>query len=439
MRDLSAEIDDVASAGFSPERLARLDGALEGLIAGETFAGCVAILARRGQVVRSRALGRQDLESGRPMTHDTIFRIASMTKPITGVAMMTLYEEGLWRPEDPLAAHIPEFADLQVYAGLDMSGQPRLERPRHPPTVGELMTHTAGFSYGFRPDANPIDKLYVSSGVFGRGPDGRLINALNLQDMVDKLAKIPLLYQPGERWVYSVSVDLQGYLIEKLSGQPLPRFLQQRIFEPLGMTDTAFHVPDAKRGRLATAYTAAAEGLAAVPAPDGVDREPAFASGGGGLYSTALDYARFAQMLVSRGELDGARILAPSSVRLLASNHLREDLLAKGEFGVPTLPNGFAFPDTLADTDAFAIAFYKARPGVGFGYDVSVIYDPLLAGRTVGKGTFHWDGAFGTWFWVDPEFEIFFVGMVQRADLPNIPNVQELSRVLVYQALTSEA
>jgi CubicO group peptidase (beta-lactamase class C family) len=300
----------------------------------------------------------------------------------------------------------------------------------HPPTVGELMSQTAGFSYEFFPNSNPIDKMYV---------DAKLFKSASLQDFINKLANIPLLYQPGTRWVYSVSVDIQGYLVEKLSGKSLPDFMRERIFEPLGMKDSGFFVSESKLGRLATAYRydPAQSALVPVPRPATISVQPAMPSGGGGLISTATDYARFAQMLVNGGELHGTRILAPSSVELMRSNHLPDNLLAKGEFGVPTLWNGFAMADSMKIRDAFAAAFFKARPGIGYGYDVGVIFDPDKAGRTVGKGTFHWDGGFGTWFWVDPTNDVIFVGMIQRADLPSIPNVEELARTMVYQALVN--
>jgi CubicO group peptidase (beta-lactamase class C family) len=415
------------AAGFCAERLLRLDAAMRGLVGDGQFAGMVTILSRRGRLVAVRSYGDRDLERGAPMRPDTIVWCASMTKPVTAVAMMVLYEEGRWRPEDPIARFIPEFADLKVFAGLDKAGTPILEAPVHPPTMGELMSQTAGFSYGFTPDANPIDKLYVEADLRG---------SKTLQDFIDKLARLPLLYQPGSRWVYSFSVDIQGYLIEKLSGRSLPDFTRERIFAPLGMADTDFSVPEAKRDRLAKIYRAsgAAGSLVPAPAQPGAEQAKTMPSGGGGLFSTAQDYVRFAQMLASGGALGSVRILAPSSVALMGANHLSDRLLVNGEFGLPGGANDFVLPDGMTNTDAFGIAFYRARPGVGYGYDVGVIYDPPRAGRTVGAGTIHWDGAAGTWFWSDPTHDIAFVGVVQRIDLQNAPNVQELARALTYQA-----
>ncbi len=395
-----------ATVGFSVERLAALDVAMRKVVDEGALSGIVTMLVRHGKIVSSDVYGYQDVAKKLPMRQNTIFRIYSMSKPITGVAMMKLYEQGKWNPDDPLSRYIPEFANLQVYAGDDASGKPRLEKPAHPPTVGELMTHTAGFTYGFFGNT-PVDKLYQADNPLG---------APTLHGLIEKLAAIPLLYQPGTRWVYSMSVDVQGYLVEKLSGKPLPEFMRQEIFEPLGMHDTAFNVPAAKMDRLATVYRfdQKAGGLVPVPNDPNVTTVPGLASGGGGLYSTARDYSRFAEMLLNGGALDGVRILAPATVALMRSNHL---------------------PDSLMD-NRFGIGIQRMRPGFGFGYDVAVFDDPQKAGSTTGKGTFLWDGAAGTWFWVDPANDVVFIGMIQRmVGDPGMPNLQHLSRALVDQAL----
>jgi CubicO group peptidase (beta-lactamase class C family) len=402
----SSELPAVAprEADFSSERLAALDLSMKKYVDDGALSGIVSLVTRHGKIVSSNTYGYQDLARKVPMRPDTIFRIYSMTKPITGVAMMKLYEQGKWRPDDPLSKHIPEFANLQVYAGTDSSGKPLLEKPAHAPTVGELMSHTAGFTYGFF-GSTPVDKLYQSEAP---------LSAANLQAFIEKLARLPLLYQPGTQWVYSVSVDVQGYLVEKLSGKPLPEFMRQEIFEPLGMHDTAFAVPAAKMDRLATVYRFDANaGLTPVPHAAGVNQVPGLASGGGGLYSTARDYVRFAQMLANGGTLGGVRILTPSSVVLMRTNHLG---------------------DSLRD-NRFGIGIHRMRPGEGFGYDVAVFDDPGKAGSTAGKGTYLWDGHAGTWFWIDPANDIVFVGMIQRILAPEMPNLQELSRTLVQQAL----
>jgi CubicO group peptidase (beta-lactamase class C family) len=397
------------SLGFSSERLERLHAQMQQQVDQKQLAGVVTLLARHGKVAELRAYGKKDLASGAPMTTDTIFRVFSMTKPVTGVAMMILYEQGKWHPGDPISKYIPEFAHLKVFKGVDASGKMILEDPVHPPTMNELMTHTAGFSYGFFGNG-PVDKAYQSAGV---------MSSKNLQEMIDKLANIPLLYQPGTKWVYSVSMDIQGYIVEKLSGQSLPDFMHDHIFAPLKMKDSGFYVPQEKWSRFATLYGEDSSGaLLAAPTTPGLglgeyQSQPAMPTGGGGMVSTAQDYARFAQMLLNGGELDGVRILSPSTVQLMSSNHLAPALMT-GEF--------FIGPETM-------------RPGMGWGYDCAVFTDPAQADEIVGKGTFFWLGAADTWFWVDPTNDLIFVGMTQHMIGPAQPNVEQLSRPTVYQAL----
>jgi CubicO group peptidase (beta-lactamase class C family) len=396
--------------GFSSQRLERLDAAMQGVVDQKKLAGIVIVLARHGKVVHFRAFGKKDLATEAPMQKDAIFRIFSMSKPITSAAMMILYEEGKWNPEDPISKYIPEFAHLKVFKGVDYNGKMILEDPIHPPTMRELMTHTAGFTYGFAAN-DPVDKMYQ---------DQHVLESHTLQDMINKLAKIPLLYQPGTRWVYSLSVDIQGYIVQKLSGMPLADFMRTRIFEPLGMKDTGFYVPKENWSRLATLYRANKDGeLVPFTGPAlGLDfsKPPTMPSGGGGLVSTAQDYLRFAQMLLNGGELDGVRILAPPTVKLMSSNHLYPNLMT-GQFG---------------------IGIQHIRPGFGYGYDMAVFTNPALADNPVGKGTFLWDGAAGTWFWIDPEYDVVFVGMIQRlGGGPGMPNMEELSRATTYQALVN--
>ncbi len=386
--------------GFSSQRLGRLDAAMRSLVEKNEISGMVMALARHGRLVDFQVVGQQDVGSGTPMREDTIFKLYSMSKPVTGAAMMILYEEGKWNPDDPLAKHIPEFASLQVYAGAKEDGSPVLEPPAHPPTVGEVMTHTAGFSYGFF-GSTPVDKMYQKD---------QPLRSASLQEFIEKLARLPLLYQPGKGWVYSVSVDIQGHLIEKLSGKSLPDFMNERIFAPLGMKDTGFAVPEDELPRLATVYS---NDMKPMPRDPNVSKVPGLASGGGGLYSTAPDYLRFAQMLAGGGEVDDVRILSPSSVELMRSNHLPDELMTGG----------------------FGIGMQRMRPGRGFGYDVAVFVDPVKVGSTTGKGSYLWDGAAGTWFTVDPTNDVVFVGMIQRMMGPGMPNLQSVCRALVYQAL----
>ncbi|MGH9643902.1 MAG: serine hydrolase domain-containing protein, partial [Terriglobales bacterium] len=391
--------------GFSSERLERLHALMQQEVDQKQLPGIVTLLARHGKVVDYRTYGLRDVASATPMTKDTIFRAFSMTKPMTGVAMMILYEQGKWLPSDPISKFVPEFAHLKVCKGVDTSGNMILEDPAHAPTMQELMTHTAGFVYGYFGNT-PVDQAYKKAGV---------MESKTLQEFIDKLSQIPLAYQPGTQWVYSASMDIQGYIIEKLSGQSLPDFMQEHIFKPLGMKDTGFHVPAEKLDRFVTIYRSDEKGQL-VPMPT-YHREftqpPTMPSGGGGSVTTAEDYYRFAQMLANEGELNGVRILSPASVHLMSSNHLAPRLLT-GEFG---------------------IGVQIMRPGLGYGYDCAVEFDPAEANLPGGRGTFFWDGAAGTWFWIDPTNDIVFVGMIQRLLGPDSPNVEYLSRSLVYQSL----
>ncbi len=402
-RDLGpARPEDV---GLSAEGLARVDGALQKFIDDGELAGAVTLVARRGRVVHTNAMGRKDLATGEPLSFDTLFRIYSMTKPVTGVAMMILHDQGLWRPDDPIARHLPEFERVKVFAGLNASGEPILDDPDHPPTLLELLTHTAGLSYGFDPESR-VDRLYQGAKVW---------SSASLAEMAAKVAHLPLNYQPGTKWLYSLSMDIQGAIIEKLSGQSLPDFMQSRIFGPLSMVDTAFHTPPDQRPRRATIYRMS-KGRGLVPLAQPLlpeyDRPPALASGGGGLISTATDYARFAQMLLNGGELAGARIVSREALKLQMSNHLSAEIMGGG----------------------FGIGHQQIRPGYGHGFDGAVFTDPAKAGIPVGEGTYQWDGAAGTWFWVDPVNDLLFVGLIQRM-AENSPPLQAITQTLMADAI----
>jgi CubicO group peptidase (beta-lactamase class C family) len=392
--------------GFSSEALAKMDEGMQAIVDKKHLSGVVTLVARHGKVVQHKAYGYQDLESQTPMKIDTITRIYSMTKPVTGVAMMMLYEEGKWKPSDPVSKYIPEFKHLKVFTGMGSDGAPMLEALAHEPTMAELMSHSAGFTYGLFGNT-PVDKLYQAAGP---------LNAPSLQEFINRVAKLPLLYQPGTRWVYSVSVDIQGYLVEKLSGKTFPDFLRTRIFEPLGMPDTAFFVPQEKLSRVATIYSwnqskSALVGEAKDPA---ITKMPGLPSGGGGLYSTAADYFRFAQMVLNGGELDGKRLLKKSSIDTMHINVLSEQVLNKNE----------------------GIGQAVFSPAQGFGYDFAVVLDPERAKRQVGKGSYWWWGAAGTWFWIDPTNDLVVVGIIQRrGGVPGATNHEDVSRRVVAEAL----
>lgn len=396
------------TVGFSSERLEHLHSLIQGEIDRKQLAGAVTILARHGKVVEYQTYGQRDIATSTPITKDTIFRAYSMSKPVTGVAMMILYEQGKWLPSDPISKYIPEFAHLKVFKGVDAEGKMILVDPDHAPTMRELMTHTAGFTYGSMGNTM-VDQAYR---------DAKVMQSQTLQEMIDKLAKLPLLYQPGKGWTYSCSMDIQGYIVEKLSGQTLPDFMRDQIFTPLGMKDTGFYVPAEKRSRFATNYKGTPDGGITTTAEGGgapadYVTQPTMPSGGGGLVTTTEDYYRFASMLANGGELNGARILAPSTVKLMSSNHVPASLLT-GEFG---------------------IGLSVMRPGFGYGYDCAVIFDPLEANLSDGKGTFFWDGAAGTWFWVDPTNDIVFVSMIQRMSSPDNHSFEYKSHAVVDQAL----
>ena len=395
------------TVGFSSDRLDRLHAFIQEKVDGKHLAGAITLLARHGKIVDFRTYGQRDMASGAPMTKDVLFRDYSMSKPVTGVAMMILYEEGKWLPSDPIAKYIPEFAHLKVFKGLDADGKMILVDPDHAPTMRELMSHSAGFSYGM--GNSPVDAIYK---------EVKPLQSANLQEMIDKLAKIPLSYQPGKGWTYSLSMDIEGYIVEKLSGQSLPAFMRAQIFTPLGMKDAGFFVPQEKRSRFATNYRDNGQGeltpIASTPnGPSDYTAEPTLASGGGGLVSTIEDYYRFAQMLGNGGELDGKRILAPATVKLMTSNHLPANLLT-GEFG---------------------IGQHIMRPGFGYGINCAVVFNPPEANLPDGKGTFFWDGAAGTWFWVDPTNDLVFVGMIQRMGGSDNHSLEYRSHATVYQAL----
>ncbi len=345
------------SVGFSSERLERLHSYIQQVVDKKELSGAVTILARHGKIVDYRTYGMRDLASSTPMTTDTIFRDFSMTKPVTGVAMLMLYEQGKWLPSDPISKFIPEFAHLKVFNGFDATGKMVLVNPDHAPTMHELMTHTAGLSYG--DGDSPVDMMYQNL---------KVRYAANLQQMIDGLAQIPLNYQPGTKWRYSMSMDIQGYIVEKLSGQPLPDFLRDHLYTPLGMKDAGFYVPAEKRSRFATLYE--------YNGHDGLQPDTSNGSGmgdflspstgpvgGGGMVSTAEDYYRFAQMLGNAGELGGVRILAPSTVRLMDTNHLPPSML----------------------TGEFHVGAQTFRSGFGYGYNCAVLFDPKAADLPTAK------------------------------------------------------
>ena len=394
MTECAAESEGLSSAG-----LARIDRFLESQVAEGELAGAVTLVARHGKIVHRSVAGVKDLATKAPLTADTIFRIFSMTKPITAVAMMILFERGLWSPDDPIAKHLPEFANVKGPDGA---------APDHAPTMRELMTHTAGFAYGIGPGPHDeADKSYIAAKIWA---------ADDLADFARRLAALPLAYQPGSKFRYSLSMDVQGAIIERLSGETLPDFMRSNIFEPLGMVDTDFFVPKDKLPRLATVYHRyGVRSLTALTGsfisdPTVISKVP---NGGGGLYSTADDYARFCQMLLNHGELGGARILERSSVSMMTKNYLSDAILDQR---------------TVAGAHTF-------QPGYGYGFNGAVFVDPEQVGSKVGKGTYQWDGAAGTWFWIDPVNEIVYVGLIQRMMQDGMAPFQKATQAMLAEAM----
>ncbi|KAF1808256.1 beta-lactamase/transpeptidase-like protein [Eremomyces bilateralis CBS 781.70] len=381
--------------GFTQAGLAGFNSVLHQMVDNGKLANVVSLVSHHGQIVNRDAYGVLDISAVPtvPAQTDSIFRIASMTKPITGAAMMILWEEGKWKLDDPVAKHIPEFKDLQVMT----TGTPSTVAQGTPMTMDQLMSHTAGFGRSGE---------YTNANITLRDGD--------LQAMIDVLAQHPLYYQPGKEWRYGPSVDIQGYLVEKLSHQSLDVFFRERLFTPLRMPDTGFWVPPADAARVSRIHTYDAN-RTLIPAGARntvVTSKPTFLAGGGGLMSTVTDYWRFAQMILNGGELDGVRILQPETVKLMHTDVLE-----------PGVEVTLYSPDTK---------------GLGFGLDFAILEDPGLAKTNQGVGSFYWGGAFGTWFWIDPVNELIVIGFIQNLDgtTPDgAPDVREASAKAIYAAL----
>ena len=412
--------------GFSVARFAKVTEFMNAEVQQGTMIGGMGLIARDGKIVYQQTYGMADREAGRLMEEDAIFRIYSMTKPITGVALMMLFEEGKFKLSDPVAMYLPELANLQVALSTAETGSTsngivtrshgqtdesligQTRQPARQPTIRDLMLHTAGFTYGVFGDTE-VDRLYNQL---------RAKGDMSLEQYVIELGKLPLQYEPGAKWHYSISVDIQGRLIEVLSGMKFSDFLQQRIFAPLDMADTSFVVPVEKRPRLAQLYqpkgnvgadflamTRSAELEVASPwISAGYFGMNEFESGGAGLVSTMRDYLRFTQLLLNEGELDGVRILAPKTVQLMTANHV-------AHLPVPYGTQGYGY-------------------GLGFGIHV----DPGALGIIGSPGEYSWGGAAGTRFWVDPVEGV--IGIFMSQTLPNRMRLADHFKVLTYAAMT---
>ena len=382
----------------------RIDSTLSHLVESGRLAGASALIHEKGREVYFNAFGMADREAGVPMARNTIVQIFSMTKPIAGVALMTLYEEGMFQLDDPLASYLPEFADVRVYTGEDASGEPVTEPPARPITIRDITRHTAGFATG--PGTPGVGELYAAADPTNREN--------TLAQMSAKLASVPLWSHPGERWAYGPAVDVQARLVERLSGVPFDRYVRETILDPLGMTDTRYFVPEADRERFSAMYTRGDEGaLRQLPDEEArsfnQSRWP-FTPGSFGLTSTVDDYMRFARMLQNEGELDGVRILEPETVRLMATDHL---------------------PTSVTDR-----SFLPSKGQVGFGIDFAVrLAPPASPDENNGVvGEFFWDGAASTLFWVDPANDLTAVLFVQV--LPFDGSLHKAFRDAVYGRVT---
>lgn len=392
--------------GFSAARLARLDSALDREVDSGRIAGAVALVMRDGQVVYERAVGEADRETQRPMTTDAIFRIASQSKALTSVAIMSLVEQGRLALYDPVSKYIPAFAHTTVAVKTDTGRA--IVPARRAITIHDLLTHTSGISYG---TDSLVAPLYAAKGLGPAAGWGWYTADKNepICQTMERLATLPFVSQPGEHWVYGYSLDVLGCVVERVSGMPLDRFFRTRITGPLGMTDTHFYLPPAERSRLVTVY-ASQPGGGIAPAPDGargqgnyVDGPRRSFSGGAGLLSTAQDYARFLQMLLDGGALGGARILGPRTVALMTTNQT----------------------GTL----------YQ-RPGHSFGLGFEILDRPGADGRIESPGTFGWGGAYGSTYEVDPVQKLVLVFMLNQ--LPNSSDIAGRFPMLVYQAMVAD-
>jgi len=387
-----------AELGFSPARLDRINTRMRWYVDNGLLAGMVTLVERRGRVVHFGQHGWQDIEAQKPIRPDTIFRIYSMTKPITCVALMMLYEQALFQLNDPIHKFLPEFKPVRVWAG----GGKRVA-PARPITIHDLLTHTAGLSYGgYEGTGHPVDRLYDEADLF----DPQIL----LGEMVRRIAKLPLIHSPGSAWFYSVATDVVGYLVEVLSDMPLAGYMQARIFDPLGMEDTAFRVHPDQADRFATLYGKTGQGdLQVLDTATGGDYfNVRLHAGGHGLVSTAADFLRFARLVRNGGELGGTRLLGRKTVELMTLNHLPQALL----------------PLRMGDP----------WPGFGYGLGFGVLVDLAQSGIMGSVGNVRWSGYANTHFWIDPQEDL--IGMLLLQYLPGGTHpVTDDFKTLVYQAL----
>jgi len=400
---------DPERVGLCSKRLARIGPHFQKYIDDGKLSGVLTLVARKGQLAYLDSRGKMDIETGMGLTPDAIFRIYSMTKPITSVAAMMLYEEGRFQLDDPAGRYLPAFANAQVYTG-GSARKPETVAAERPISFRDLFTHTSGLTYGFM-GTSPVDAMYRLNELDGGTTE------LSTAEFMNRLAEMPLQFHPSARWNYSMSTDVLGHLVEVISGQPLDEFFRTRIFDPLGMTDTGFNVPAKHAGRLTANYSKRKDGslqVADAPATSRYLKQRKFLSGGGGLVGTAADYLRFCGMLLNKGELDGARLLGRKTVEYMTRNHLPSggDLTSMGQA---------VFSETSYD-------------GIGFGLGFSVMLDPSKAQVIGTPGEYAWGGMASTMFWIDPQEELIGMLLTQLMPSSSYPLRREM-KVLTYQAL----
>ena len=414
--------------GMSSERLDHIGTTMRRLIDEKKIPGTVTLVARKGKVVHFEANGMRDLERGLPMEKDTIFRIYSQSKPVTGAALMMLFEEGKFLMTDPISKYLPEFTDMKVYVGEE-NGKIKTEPTNSPITIQQLASHTSGLSYSFIP--GPVGAMYIQEETergFGNAPSegGEFFISKpknppfkNLREWTKALAEIPLVAHPGSIWNYSVGMDVLGALIEEVSEMSFGEFLKDRIFDPLGMVDSGFMVPEEKLNRFAANYGPLVGNMILMDDPEksGYKTPPQLESGGGGLVSTAEDYMRFAQMLLNKGEYQGKRYLGKKTVEFMTADHVGSDRAGEGLTSLfNMLGSGYAVK------------------GMGFGVTGSVVVNPALAALPVSEGVYSWGGAASTHFWIDHKEDL--LGIVHTQLLPDgTYPVRELMQLTTYQAL----
>ena len=393
--------------GLSSTRLARIEGWMQRLVEDRKLPGLLTMVSRRGKLAWLATAGQADIARGTPISPETIFRIYSMTKPLTSAAVMMLYEEGRFQLDDPITRFLPCFRDMRVCTGGARGAVETVPAERDI-TFRDLLTHTAGLTYGFM-ESTVVDALYRANGIEFQAAQS------SLGEMVEKLAAQPLLCQPGSAWNYSNATDVLGHLVAVISGQPLDAFLHERVIGPLGMADTGFHVPADKLARLAANYGRGPDGALALiddPQKSRYAAPRTLHSGGGGLVSTAADYMRFCHMMLNHGTLNGQRLLGRKTVELMTTNHLRGDMADMGQA-------------------RFSESTYA---GIGFGLGFSVMLDPAKAQILGSPGEYAWGGAASTAFWIDPTEEMAVILMTQLMPSSTYPIRREL-RVLTYQAI----